>query len=212
MSSKKMYYIMVGVIGLMFVGLIAGALGTNAVFEKQSKKLVDAKLQSNVLSQQQVSLVQAKKDIAKYAPLEQIAKSVVPQDKDQAEAVREIVNLANQNGIKLSSITFPASTLGTTAPSASAGSTTTTTPAPSTSTPNLSQLQPFKGIKGVYDLQITVQSDTNHPVPYASFLNFLTALENNRRTAEVSSIALHPEPNNHASLSFTLTLNEYIKP
>jgi len=49
-------------------------------------------------------------------------------------------------------------------------------------------------------------------VQYASFINFLSALEHNRRTAQISAITLQPSTNNPNLLAFTLTLNEYIKP
>ena len=135
-----------------------------------------------------------------YAELEKIAKSVVPQDKDQAEAVREIVNIAAANGVSLSTISFPASNLG----SLNAQATTTTT--------SLSQLQPVKNIPGVYQLQISVVGDPNKPVAYDKFISFLAALERNRRTAQVSTISIQPNLANRNLLTFTLSLNEYIKP
>jgi hypothetical protein len=67
-------------------------------------------------------------------------------------------------------------------------------------------------IPGVYQLQITVEGDSSKPVQYNSFLNFLTALEHNRRTAQVSTVSIAPSASNPNLLSFTLTLEEYIKP
>ena len=199
----------------MLIGLIGGAYGVNSLLSKESRKLTALKAKSQALVQEELALKKAKKDITKYAELEKITRAVVPEDKSQAEAVREIVNIAAANGISLASITFPASTLGntssgtvvpSTAPAASATSTATTTPK------TLSQLQPVKNISGVYQLLVTVNSDSDKPVPYNRFINFLSDLEHNRRTAQVSSITLQPDNNNRNLLNFNLTLTEYIKP
>jgi hypothetical protein len=206
MSSKRLYYSMLALIGILIVGLIGGAYEADQLLQQQSDSLVQNRLQAAVLEQEQIDLARAKQDIKKYQDLAAIAKSVVPQDKDQAQTVREVVNIANSNGILLSSITFPSSTLGIGVGGKPASGTV------SSSKQQLSQLTPVKGIAGVYDLQLTVQSDSNHPVEYSRFISFLSALEHNRRTALVSSITLQPNDKNRDTLSFTLILDEYIKP
>jgi hypothetical protein len=181
------------------------------MLSKRANSLTAQKAKSKALEQQAEGLAKAKQDIEKYTDLEKITRSIVPEDKSQAEAVGEIVKIAGQNGVSIASITFPASTLG-------AGPVSTTpsaTPAPSpadSSKKSLSQLQAVKNIPGVYQLQIVVNSDTNKPVLYDKFITFLSALENNRRTAQVSSITIQPQPTNPKFLTFTLTLNGYIKP
>ncbi|HKR82473.1 MAG TPA: hypothetical protein VJR27_05775 [Candidatus Saccharimonadales bacterium] len=196
-ASQRIWVTMVAVLSLLGIGIIAAAYGANSILQKQSKKLIGYKLQNQVIAQQQTDLVKAKKDIETYAPLNDIAKTVVPQDKDQAEAVREIVNIAAANNITLSSVSFSASTLGGQASG-------------SKSTP-LTQVSPVPNIAGVFQLPITIQQDSTHPITYAQFVSFLGALENNRRTAQVSSVNIQPTPD-HVKLIFTLQLNEYIKP
>lgn len=198
MNSKILRWILIGTLGLLFVGLLAGTYEVDNLLGSQANKLISLKAKSLALATEQQGLIKAKQDIKTYSSLSQIAKAVVPQDKDQAEAVREIVNIAASNGISLSAISFPASTLGT-----------TTT---STGTTSLSQLQPVKNITGVYQLQITVVGDSSKPVAYDKFVSFLVALEHNRRTAQVSSISIQPNAINRSLLTFTLNLNEYIKP
>ena len=61
-------------------------------------------------------------------------------------------------------------------------------------------------------MQITIASDSKQPISYNAFLGFLTDLEHNRRTAQISSISIEPDTNNPSLLSFTIVLNEYIKP
>jgi hypothetical protein len=216
MNSKRLYFVLIAVIGVMLFGLVAGAYGVNSLLSTRSNSLVSLEAKSQALAQEQLSLATAKKDVQKYAGLEQIAQSVVPEDKDQAEAVREIVNIAAANNVSLASITFPASSLGT----SNGSSIGVTTPAPGAISSNsstaptntLSQLEPVTGIPGVYELSITIDGDPNQPVQYSAFINFLSALELNRRTAQVSAITIEPATTNPNLLTFTLDVNEYIKP
>jgi hypothetical protein len=193
MSAKRIYFLLLGTIGLSLIVLFACMFGASNLLAGQSKRLVEARTKSLVLEGEQAQLAKAKADIDKYESLAEIAKSIVPQDKDQAQAVREIVNLAAANGVKLGSITFPSSSLG------------------DNKTP-LSQLKPVENIPGVYNLEIIVSSDSSSPAPYDNFIKFLDALEHNRRTALVSGITLQPETSDPNKLSFTLNINEYIKP
>lgn len=214
MNSKQLYLVLIAGIGVLALALVGGAYGANTLLSTRANKLTELKATYAAQSDQQLSLTKAKSDIVKYQSLNDIAKSIVPEDKDQAEAVREIVNIANRTGVTLSAINFNASTLGNGVKKQSSATTTTTTPsaAANDKTSALSQLQPVPNIKGVYILPITVVGDTANPVKYDQFINFLSSLEQNRRTAQVSTITIIPNSNNRSLLSFTLGLNEYIKP
>ncbi len=197
MNSKRLYYVLVAAIIILSLGLIGGAYEFNALMQAQSSALKDKQNEIAVLDGRQTALDKAKKDIDKYQELSNIAKSIVPQDKDQAQAIGEIVKIANKNGVSLGSFAFPSSTLG------GIGQTTKTA--------SLSQLQPVAGIGGVYSLQVIVQS-SDTPIPYGNFINFLKDLEQNRRTALVTSINITPDPTNPSTIGFNITLQEYIKP
>lgn len=214
MNSKRLNRIFAGLIVLLLIALGGGVYGANKLLGQKADHLTGLKAKSQALDQEKVELKKAKQDIEKYAQLEKIAQSVVPEDKNQAEAVREIVNIAAANNVKLASISFPASTLGTAPTSAksSQAAAVPATPNPNSPASKLSQLQPVKSIPGVYLLQIIVTGDPNQPVRYDKFIGFLQALEHNRRTAQVSDITLQPNTNNPNLLSFTLTVNGYIKP
>lgn len=204
MNSKKVYFGMLGLCTILALGIFGAAYGAKIILKKQSDKLYDAKLSTAVLDKQQLSLAQAKKDIETYAELGREAKIIVPQDKDQAEAVREIVKLASNSGVKLSGISFPTSNLGV--------SSKTNTPEAQSSKPPVSQVE-SSGIKGVYVMPITVQAtDASNPVPYGFFTYFLSLLEQNRRTSLVSSINIQPSQKDESLINFTLIVNEYIKP
>jgi len=219
MTSKRLSLLLIGLIALLTIGLVGGTYGANSLLKSRAQKLLSLKAQSAALQQEQQSLKTAQKELSAYADLEKIAKSVVPEDKDQAEAVREIVNIAANNGVNLASISFPASTLGTSpsgttvSPTGAISATSSSSAASSASkTSALSQLAPVKTIQGVYTLQISVASDTTKPVAYNKFISFLADLERNRRTAQVNTIALNPDKTNPDLISFTLGVSEYIKP
>jgi hypothetical protein len=213
MSSKRLHLILVAVLVLLFAALIGGAYGINKMLGSEATKLASLKAKSQALQQEQTGLKVAKKSIKQYSGLEKIAHTVVPEDKNQAEAVRQIVNIAAANGITLTSITFPASTLGNNVlPGASSAPAATSAPKSAANAKSLSQLQPVPNISGIYELPITITRDNSSPVPYNKFVSFLSALEHNRRTAQVSGITITPDTNNTNNLSFILTVNEYIKP
>lgn len=196
MGSKRLYQLLIAGIVLCAIGLIVGAYVLNSMLQKESATLVEQQTQLAVLDGRDTALKRAKQDITKYQTLADIAKSIVPQDKDQAQTIGEIVKLANANNIKLGSFSFPSSSLGQVVGAQSA----------------LSQLTPVKGITGVYGLQIIVQSDSQSTVSYGDFIDFLKALEQNRRTAQVLSVNITPDNENPSRISFSLILQEYIKP
>jgi len=199
MKAKQLYFVLISCCIISFLCLIGVGYGANKLLGQQAQKLSKLRADSAAASLQESSIVADKADIKKYRELNTIAESVVPQDKDQAEAVQEIVNVAANSGISnLSSITFPSSTLGA-----------TTSGAPK---PGLTQLTPVTGISGVYNFQITITQLASNTVPYSSFLSFLTGLEQNRRTAEVTGITVQPDAKQPNNVSFTLIVNEFIKP
>lgn len=202
MRPKRFFYLMVACLVLLGAMTMGAAVGGNALLKKQSAKLNDLKLQDRVLQEQQTLLVQAKKDIEKYGELDTIAKTIVPQDKDQAKTIRTLASIAEQSGIKLQAISFPTSSLG----QAAAG-----TKQPAAAVPAPTQAKPVQGIPGVYALEITIGSDEEDRIPYRRFLDFLERLENSRRTAHVERITIKPSPDG-STVSFTLTLNAYLKP
>lgn len=217
MTSKKTFFVMIGVIVLLAMTSVGVLVAGTVILRRQSERLVELKLERILLDEQQAALVQANKDIEKYAELEQISKSVVPQDKDQAKAVREIIDIADQVGIRIRSISFPSSNLGaapTTTPSQSdTGDDSQSASKPAT--PSVSQASPVDGVAGVYSLEMNIVPDTTSlPVTYYQFLDFLERLENNRRTAQVTRIKIDPVSSDQENpyITFTLTINIFIKP
>jgi len=212
MNAKRTYYLLIGLLILSLLGLVGGAYTINGLLGKQATKLADLKQETTALNEQRVGLKKAKQDIATYSSLSQITHQIVPQDKDQAQTVREIVNIAARADVTLTTINFPQSTLGSTTAPAPAGGATGSPLAAISAKPTPSQLVTVPNLPGVYQLQITIQNNSDTEVTYPQFYQFLSGLERNRRTALVSAISISPDPDNRNVLTFSLTLNEYIKP
>jgi len=199
MKAKQLYFALVTLTILLLAGFLGVGYGADKIMSSRAAELSKLRADSATLDELQLSITKDKQDIVKYTELNEIAKAIVPQDKDQSATVREIVSLAAQSGItKLTSITFPTSTLGVTG-AASAN-------------PDLTQLTPVKDISGVYELQIIVTQSATDSVPYSQFVNFLSKLEQNRRTALVNGITITPDTSNPGRVSFTLNLTQFIKP
>lgn len=209
MSPKRFFFGMVGVFVICLGLTIGAAAGGNSLLGKQAKKLTQLKIEAKAMEEQQVLLAQAKKDIEKYNELDQTARTVVPQDKDQAKTVREITLIAAANKIPIKSIDFQASTLGDTPPKTAPTDGDSPSSTPKVVTPSISQVKPVEGIPGVFTHEIRVTSGGE--VPYKNLIGFLEGLENNRRTAHVSIINLDPSDDGRG-IKFTLTLSAYIKP
>lgn len=202
MDSKHVFYALFALCMTFVVAMLFVTYQGSIILKSKGETLTNLKLENEVLADKEVALEKAKKDIEKYSELEGIAKSIVPQEKDQAKTVREIVAIAGEAGIPLSTIQFPESALGVIQKNAKNTSGSSIT----------SQLTPVDGVKGLYAMEITVISDPNNPISYNQLLDMLRRLEQNRRTAHVTNLSITPSEEDRDSVTFTLTLTVYIKP
>ena len=200
---------MIGLNWLVVILLFFTVFWGNGMIKKQAVKLKSAKTESKIVDEQGIYLNQAKKDIEKYKELNEVVKSVVPQDKDQAKTVREISKIATESGVTLKNITFQSSNLGQAVAPVSKDASADATKAPAL--PSISQVKAIDGIKDVFALEIVISNPETNPVKYEDFLTFLEKLENNRRTAHVDKLVVKPTENGTA-VAFTITLNAYVKP
>jgi hypothetical protein len=206
-NSKRLFILLVAVLFLVNASGIALLVMGNKYLDKQNAKLTELKVESDTLDVVQRSLIRAKKDVETYTDLANVVAAVVPQEKDQARTVREIVKIASESGISITSINFPNSTLGTAAAATNTGGQPSATAATSGTTNT--QTQKVTGINNVERLEITVQSGS--AVPFKNFILFLQKLEQNRRTAQVSNVSINPNTENPNYVQFSLVLNVYIK-
>ncbi len=198
MNSKRLFIVLVLSICLLSIASIASAYYGYQMLSDKTLELNDLKVKTSALEAQERSLIKAKEEIQQYALLEEVAKSIVPQEKDQARTVRELVAIADESGVNISGISFPTSNLGNAKPGA---------------TETVTQLKKVDGIPELQQLEIAVTIDNQ--IDYPTLLNFLDRLEKNRRTSAISSIIITPtldEPTNQYLLQVSITLQVYIKP
>ncbi len=218
MTVKRTHILMIVLLSMTFVGIFGAIFLGNKLLSTQSNKLIEQKINNKGLENQKRVLNKAQQDIQKYKNLEEITQAIVPRDKDQARAVREIITLATESKISIQSITFPSSNLGTkvqqpkaTESTEGSGQDNKQTPATPPANP-ISQAIPVKDIDGLYSLEINIVPEGN--VDYYRFIDFLAKLEKNRRTSQVTSISIMPKSSSkqNPQLSFTLTINIFLKP
>ncbi|OGL34703.1 hypothetical protein A3F65_03340 [Candidatus Saccharibacteria bacterium RIFCSPHIGHO2_12_FULL_47_16b] len=209
MSSSRMRLVLIATLALVSIVFLAIVFGGLNIIGQQSKKMVNLKLESHTANAQLTSLASAKKQVEQYAYFNDVAKTVVPSDKNQAQAVLDIYQMANESGINLQTVTFPASSLGSTAKK-----TDTDAKAVEAATA-ISQATPVEGIKGLYSLSLTITPQTDPETPadkrvtYGKFLDFLKRVETNRRTAQITSVNVTPTS---SQFGFIITVNIFIKP
>jgi hypothetical protein len=215
MNSKNFHFILMA--GVIFVAILYIAtifLGLS-VLSSKSKQLVSLKSQSQAADKTLANLEQSKKDIQKYSYFKQIAKTVIPNDKDQAEAVSEIFKFAQQANIRIGTITFPTSSLGLSKSAVNSGTASGSSASPPSSA--ITQAVPVSGIPGLYSLTLIITPQTGSEVPanlqvtYPKILAFLKSIEDNRRTAQITQVLITPPEKQGDSFTFTLTVNIFIK-
>ncbi|MEX0881353.1 MAG: hypothetical protein WEC17_02250 [Candidatus Saccharimonadales bacterium] len=210
-STKQLRFLLLGLLGISIIVFIAtAALGLNSLSAKSSE-LVDLRLKGRALDAQLISLEAAKKQVEQYSYFNDVAKTVLPIDKDQAKAVFTISKFARESGFALGSITFPTSNLGLSGSASAAGS----------SSSAISQAKPVADIKGLYSLQLTITPDTSPLVPsnkvatYPKFIDFLKRIERDRRTAQITQITIQQRNESNLppqSINFTLVINIFMRP
>lgn len=198
MNARVTYKILLGSIGLLVILLGVSVFYGLQRLESSSQVLQDAKIDREVINLREQSLFQARSDIEEYSDLEEAAERVIPQEKDQARTVREIIAIAEASGVSIANISFPTSNLGT------GGS------AAATESSALTQATPVQGLPGLFELSLSVQ--ISDPIPFSSFIRFLEGLEQNRRTSQVKSVSIVPELTDRSNVTFSINLSVYLKP
>jgi len=223
MNSQKFRLVLLGILGAcVLIFIVLCVLGLSAL-GNESKKVVELKLHNQTADAQLTNLAVSKQEVEKYSYFKTVASTVIPNDKNQAEAVLEIFKLADQSGINIQNITFPNSNLGTTSPLAATPTASSTAAPTSTTTPTtqkiISQSTPVTGIPGLYSVQLIITPETgsqlsaDRQVTYSKMLDFLSRIENNRRTAQITQVNIQPLATSGGNqFNFTLTVNIFIKP
>lgn len=200
LTSFRVFILLCSASVLLIVAAVGLTYGASKMLASQGGALTEAKINDAAARGRQDNLLRAQGNIAEYEELYTIARGVLPQEKDQVRTVREILNLAAENDITLTGITFPASTLGSTQKNTSAAKV------------DVTQLTPVKGVSGLYVMPITVAAGGGNPSRYTNVMGFVQALQSNRRTANIVSISATPDKEDRSLISFSIIINAYIRP
>lgn len=203
-STKKMYYILIAVFLLVIIGIGAMLYFSRTFMANSEQELIDAKLEIVKLEETEKIYRENINKLEEFSEIANILEEVVPSEKDQARAVRELNQIVKDNGLAISTISFPSSDLNKKATTNSSTSSTTTS-----TTTSVSQAKPVKGVKGVLgmDVNIEVVSATDDPITTDQILGILRQIENNRRNMRVNSINF-----NAGAESINLQVTLFIKP
>lgn len=208
MNSKKLFIVLLSSLFLIFAGSIAITVYSVKIFSKSGEELMNSKTEEAILKNDIKELKKAKLDLKKYLELDKVARAIVPQEKDQARTVREIIALANESKIGIDSIKFPESTLGQKLPPKSKSTNKSRSTMPEGST----QIMEIEGLKGVYVMPIDVVVGEDNATTYSQLIDFLSRLEKNRRTSHINSLSIDNSEKDSKLIEFSIQINAYIKP
>lgn len=202
MNAKKFYITLIVIIVLLVIATAGVFYGANVMLKRSSTKLSQLKVENAVLEQNEKVYQKAKNDLIKYQDLQSAVNEALPKEKDQAKALKELIQIGNTTGVKIEKIEFTDSTLGDKAKS------TASTPAAAGSA--VTQAKPIAGISGVQGIEMKVTlagANTNTSINYNNFIEFLDLVSNNRRSMQIASLNIQPDLK-----KADLTINIFVKP
>jgi hypothetical protein len=196
MNAKKLNLVMMILLALLIVGTGGGLIFANQLLRQGSNKLIQAKLDNIVYDGEEQAYLQARQDLEEYAELNDIIQKILPNSKDQAEAVSELYRIGDETGIIIASVQFPSSSLGQ-----------------KTSSGNITQAKAVDGMPGVLGIDITVQLEpaSGASISYNNMISFLQKVELNRRSMQIKQITVYADTVN-GGVTFDLTLTIFVKP
>lgn len=210
-----MFFVLIGGLAVS-VGLVGGAMYIGySSMQASSNSLVNAKLDTMLAEEKEKTFIKAKKDLEKYKGLSETLQKILPKDKDQARAVRELYKISDEAGVSIVSITFPSSTLGAkaaAAPTAPAGTDKTATTS-TAAQKAVSQAAPVSGLPGVQgiDLELSVEGQNDSFTQFSRMVTFLQKVEQNRRSMQIKKITVTPDDTTR-NVKFELTVTIFVKP
>ncbi|MFO0882092.1 MAG: hypothetical protein U0491_01445 [Candidatus Saccharimonadales bacterium] len=224
MNAKRFFFVLIGLIGLLIVITIGLVVGGNQIMAKTSQKLVDAKLNNSLADVKISEYLKAKNYLSQNPDVRAMVNNMIPKDKDQDTATKELYKIADSAGVSISSIQYPSSNLGLKATGGSTASTpaaTTPSSSSSSSTPTpqapLSQAKSVDGLAGVQGIDVDLRLtdvDKKSPVTYDSLIKFLKLVELNRRSMQIKKVFIQPDKpgNGLVKLSPQITITLFVKP
>lgn len=226
MTPKRLFYALLGSVLCMIIGSFGFAYLASNWLTSRSTATINLKLDILELRQNQKKGVQASNNLIKYKQDIANLDSVIPTQKDQVDALNQLLKIGDENNITFGSVTFPSSELGNAVAAKPAAATVdetkkaddssksaaTTPAAPAAPKKTVTQAKPVDGVSGVYEVQVSLgnitQKSTNKGVTYDQLLNVLRSIEQNRRIMQMTNISITPQKSlTDTSILYQLTIN-----
>lgn len=200
---------MIGLIVVTIFTIMGVVYFSRTMLANSQTKLVNAKLENYTFEKTEEIYRKNQKLLNENKDIANIISNIVPAEKDQAKAVRELNAIAENNNLVVSSITFPRSDLLNKAKTTTTATTSQQSDQKEEPQKAISQAKPIKGLKGVYSIELSaeISSANNDRIPTDKLLSFLENIENNRRNMRITSINISSSGDN-----INLKLLIFIKP
>lgn len=182
----------------------------NTFLKKSSVKLNQLKIENASIEENERIYTKAKNDLLKYQDLKSAVEDALPKEKDQAKALKELIQISNDTNIKIEKIEFTDSTLGDKAKVTGAPSTTPGNGTKPVAPNPITQSKPIPGISGVMgiEMKVTVSGvNDKSPLNYDNFISFLDKISYNRRSMQITKLNIQP-----GLKKAEITVNIFVKP
>jgi hypothetical protein len=196
MNAKKAYYVFIAILALCILCVFGAIYIGNSIMQKSSSKLVQTKLEDISADTKEQTYLQARKNLEEYSSLNETISQILPSTKDQAQAVKNLYQIGDANGIIVSDIQFPISTLGE-----------------SSASESVTQAEKVKGMPGVLgiDINVKLKSVSGDTINYGDLIKFLQEVELNRRSMQIKQITVNADQE-RGGVQAELTLTIFVKP
>lgn len=182
MTAKKAYFIFLALLASILLGIGAIVYFSRAFLTNNANELVAKKLELETVDRTELVYRTNKLLYEKNKDTADLLATIIPAEKDQARAVRDITQIATAYDLSLRSVNFPGSDLN------SAKKTATNETAAKAS---VSQAKPVAGLNGVLGMEVSLELthiNVSNSISTNQVLGFLERIENNRRNIRVTSI------------------------
>lgn len=171
MTAKKFFYSMAATLILSIFAVFGMIYLGNNLLKGESQKIADAKANEEILEQKKRVKVQLEKRIKEIDDIKKLAIKFLPTSKNQEELIVEFYAIAKKYNINVTGISFNDSGLAVS---------------------GQSQTAVNKELKGVLAFPFRLQ---NFTTDFATLINFMNEIENNRRRMQITTIDLQPSGN-----------------
>jgi len=204
LTIKQFHILLTTTLGVIMVGSMAITLTSLSYLHNKSITLSSIKVDYEKSSYDRETGLKHRAELIKNKNNIELLKKVVPSSKDQAQAVAELLNIAEENNITIGGLTFPSSELGVST---------------SKNSSNITQAKPVEGITNILGIELTISQlnrkngDIGSGISYQQLMGTLQAIEKNRRTMQIKNIQIQPINKSNTVLGYspTITINIFVK-